>query len=157
MNKSIKTLSLLTVLLVFLASCKSQKAVVDTQLEEPEVVKEPTTTPEPEVKEEPKDIRSAPEPTLDMRLNNYFAAIAGASSIDVANRNISEALGLFSSENAPVLIIVYAANGSEDFDEPTDISKYLNYIKDTGNNVHKVKEVVRDPSGKIKELVLVKK
>lgn len=157
MNKSIKTLSLLTVLLVFLASCKSQKAVVDTQLEEPEVVEEPTPTPEPEVKEEPKDIRSAPEPTLDMRLNNYFAAIAGASSIDVANRNIREALGLFSSGNAPVLIIIYAANGSEDFDEPTDISKYLNYIKDTGNNVHKVKEVVRDPSGKIKELVLVKK
>ena len=159
MNKSIKSLALFAMLLVFLASCKSQKAVVDTQPEEPEVIEEPTPTPtpEPEVKEEPKDVRSAPEPTLDMRLNNYFAAIASASSTDVANRNIREALGLFSSGNAPVLIIIYAANGSEDFDEPTDISKYLNYIKDTGNNVHRVKEVVRDPSGKIKELVLVKK
>lgn len=159
MNKSIKSLTLFALLLVFLVSCKSQKAVVDAQPEEPEVVEEPTPTPEPEPEPElePKDVRSAPEPTLDMRLNNYFSAIANANSTDVANRNIREAMGLFSNSTAPVLIIIYAANGSEDFDEPTDITKYLNYIKDTGNNVHRVKEVVRDPNGKIKELVLVKK
>lgn len=157
MNKSVKSLALFAILVLVLASCKSQKAVVDTQ-PEPEPVEEPTPTPEPEPEpEEPKDVRSAPEPTLDSRLNNYFAAIASASSNDVANRNIREALGLFDSGNAPVLIIIYAANGTEDYDEPTDITKYLNYIKDTGNNVHKVMEVVRGPSGKIKELVLVKK
>ena len=158
MNKSIKSLALFALLVLFLASCKSQKAVVDTQ-PEPEVIEEPTPTPapKPEVKEEPKDVRSAPEPTLDSRLNNYFAAIASAGSTDVANRNIREALGLFNNGTAPVLIIIYSASGAEDYDEPTDITKYLNYIKDTGNNVHKVKEVVKDPSGKIKELVLVKK
>ncbi|WP_420387696.1 nucleoid-structuring protein H-NS [Roseivirga sp.] len=158
MNKSIKSFALFAVLVLFLASCKSQKAVVDTQ-PEPEV-EEPTPTPEPEPEpevEEPKDVRSAPEPTLDTRINNYFAAIANASSTDVANRNIREALGLFNNGNAPVLIIIYSANGTEDYDEPTDITKYLNYIKDTGNNVHRVMEVVRDPNGKIKELVLVKK
>lgn len=157
MNKSIKSLALFAILVLVLVSCKSQKAVVDTQ-PEPEPVEEPTPTPEPDpVPEEPKDVRSAPEPTLDSRLNNYFAVIASASSNDVANRNIREALGLFDSGSAPVLIIIYSANGTEDYDEPTDITKYLNYIKDTGNNVHKVLEVVKSPSGKIKELVLVKK
>lgn len=159
MNKSFKTLTLLALFLALLGSCKSQKAVIDQQPEQPEVKEEPETpaVKEEPKKEEPKDVRSAPEAALDTRLNNYFAAIANASSNDVANRNIREALGLFSNGNAPVLIVFYAANGAEDFDEPTDITKYLNYIKDTGNNVHRVKEVVRDPSGKIKELVLVKK
>lgn len=160
MNTSLKTLALFALLLVFLASCKSQKAALDTQqapdLEQPTT---PDPEPEPETKPDPvpKDERSAPEPALDTRLNNYFAAIAGANNTSIANRNIQEALGLFSAENAPVLIIIYAANGTEDYDEPTDIGKYLNYIKDTGNNVHKVKEVVKAPNGKIKELVLVKK
>jgi len=158
MNKSIKSLALFMVLVLVLASCKSKKALVDAQ-PEPEPMEEPAPTLElePEPEPEPRDVRSAPEATLDTRLNNYFAAIASASSNDVANRNIREALGLFSNGTAPVLIIIYAANGTEDYDEPTDITKYLNYIKDTGNNVHRVKEVVRDPSGKIKELVLVKK
>ena len=159
MNKTIRNLALLALLLVFVASCKSQKAVVDATPDEPEV-EQPAPKPDPKPEPEPepkKDVRSAPEPSLDTRLNNYFEAIANASSTDVANRNIREALGLFNSGNAPVLIIFYQANGAEDYDEPTDITKYLNYIKDTGNNVHKVKEVVRDPSGKIKELVLVRK
>lgn len=159
MNKSIKIFALFAVLLVFLASCKSQKAVVDTQPEAE--TEEPTPTPEPEPEPEPdpepEDVREAPEPTLDNRMNNYFEAIAEASNTDTANRNIREALGLFNTPDAPVLIIIYAADGTEDYDEPTDITKYLNYIKDTGNNVHRVKEVVRGPNGKIKELVLVKK
>ncbi len=154
MNKSIKIFALFAVTLVFLASCKSQKAVVDTQ---PEPVEEPAPTPEPEPEPEPVDVREAPAPALDARMNNYFAAIANASSTEIANRNIREALGLFSNGSAPVLIIFYSASGTEDFDEPTDITKYLNYIKDTGNNVHRVKEVVKAPNGKIKELVLVKK
>lgn len=153
----LKSAMLFSLMLIFFASCKSQKAVVDTEPEQPEVVEpEPEPQPEPEP-EEPKDVRSAPEPTLDNKLNNYFAAISGASSTSTANSNIQEALRLFDSGSAPVLIIIYAADGTEDFDEPTDITKYLNYIKDTGNNVHRVKEVVKAPNGKIKELVLVKK
>lgn len=153
----LKSALLFSLMLIFIASCKSQKAVLDTEPEQPEVVEpEPEPEPQPEP-EEPKDVRTAPEPTLDNKLNNYFAAIAGASSTSTANSNIQEALRLFDDGGAPVLIIIYAADGTEDYDEPTDITKYLNYIKDTGNNVHRVKEVVKAPNGKIKELVLVKK
>ena len=117
MNKTIRNLALLALLLVFVASCKSQKAVVDATPDEPEV-EQPAPKPDPKPEPEPepkKDVRSAPEPSLDMRLNNYFEAIANASSTDVANRNIREALGLFNSGNAPVLIIFYQANGAEDY------------------------------------------
>lgn len=159
MKSIFKVVPLVFAVLIALSSCKSQKAALDAN-QEPAVVEEetvPDPQPEPEVMPEPKDTRDAPSATLDARLSNYFGAIASATSVSAANNNIREALGLFSTGDAPVLIIFYAANGTEDYDEPTTISKYLNYLKDVKLNPHKVKEVVTDPQGKIKELVLVKK
>jgi hypothetical protein len=64
---------------------------------------------------------------------------------------------LFSSPDAPVLVIFYAASGQEEFEEPTTISKYLNYVKDVKKSPNVVSEYVTDPQGRIKELVLVRK
>lgn len=155
---SLKGLAFMGLIILMTASCKSQKAVADVTPEEPEpvVVVEPTPEPEPE----PEPVKPK-EPSAEERitgsLNSYFSGIANASSTSAANRSIQEAVGMFGSSDAPVLIIFYAANGQEDFDEPTTISKYLNYLKDQGKNPHKVKELVLDAQGKVKELVLVKK
>ncbi|MFY0591156.1 nucleoid-structuring protein H-NS [Roseivirga sp.] len=157
--KSLKGLAFIGLVMLMTASCKSKKAVADLQPEtpEPEVVDTPAPEPEPEPQPQPKVEEPSAEEVLTNRLNSYFSGIANASSISAANNNINEATRLFSNGDAPVLIIFYAANGQEDFDEPTTISKYLNYVKDQGKNPHKVKEMVLDAQGRVKELVLVKK
>ncbi len=90
------------------------------------------------------------------RLNNYFQAIANAGSGTSANRSIQEALGLFASPDTPVLIIISQEGGQKDYDEPTTINKYLNYLKDTGNNANRIQEIEYDSAGKITVLELVK-
>ncbi len=153
-----KGLAFTGLIILMTASCKSQKAVADLEpnVPEPEVVDEPT--PEPPPKPEPvKPKEPSAKEKLTGSLNSYFSSIANASSTTAANRNIQEALKLFGSSDAPVLIIFYSANGQEDFDEPTTVTKYLNYLKDQGKNPHKVKELVLDSLGRVKELVLIKK
>ena len=158
MKSIFKLVPVFCLLLFVMSSCKSQKAVVDANQEPEEVIEETTPEPTPPVKkEEPKEDPEAANRALDARLSNYFGQIANASSINAANNNIREAVGMFSNGEAPVLIIFYAANGTEDFDEPTTITKYLNYLKDLKKAPHKVKEMVMDSQGRIKELVLVKK
>ena len=70
--------------------------------------------------------------------------------------SIEEALSMFSSPDAPLLIVFYEANGKASYDQPTTIEKYLNYLKDTGNASAQVEEIVKDSNGKIKEIVLKK-
>ncbi len=91
------------------------------------------------------------------KLKNYFSQISNASSTGIANHQIKEALGLFSSKETPVLIIIGEFNGQKDYDQPTTISKYLNYLKDQKKNPNKIENIVFDESGKIKELELRKK
>ncbi|MGW8122973.1 nucleoid-structuring protein H-NS [Roseivirga echinicomitans] len=155
MKSIFKLVPVFCVLLFVLSSCKSQKAVVDAN-QEPEEVVEVTPAPAP-VKEEPKVDPEAVNRALDARLSNYFGQIANATSVAQANNNIREAVGMFSNGEAPVLIVFYEANGAEDYDEPTTIYKYLSYLKDLKVAPHKVKQMVMDSQGKIKELVLEKK
>ena len=159
MKRMIRLAPVFCALLLFLISCKAKKAALDatSPTDDTEVLPPPQPVTVPVEKEAPTKKPEKPAPTLDDRLTGYFGEIANASSVTMANNNIREALGLFSTADAPVLIIFYTANGQEDFDEPTTISKYLNYLKDQGKNPHKVKEMVTDNQGRIKELVLVKK
>ena len=90
------------------------------------------------------------------RLNNFFNGIATASSADAANSQIQQALGLFSSPSAPVLIIIAKSGGMTDYDEPTTINKYLNYLKDQKKKADTIENIVFDDAGKIKELELTK-
>lgn len=89
-------------------------------------------------------------------LTNYFSSIAKATSVPQANMQIAEALKMFASPDVPVLIVISKENGIVDYDKPTTIKDYLNYLKDTKNNINKVDKITFDPSGKIKELELLK-
>jgi hypothetical protein len=93
-----------------------------------------------------------PEATLA----GYFANIANASSVSQANMQIVEALKMFNSPEAPVLIIIAKSGSQVDYDRPTTIKNYLNYLKDTKNNINKVEKISYDSNGKIKELELIK-
>lgn len=91
-----------------------------------------------------------------VRLSDYFASVARSSSVSEANLFINEALQLFSSPDAPVLIIISQEGTITDYDRPTTIKNYLNYLKDTGNNNNSIHNIEYDANGKIKELELKK-
>jgi adenylate kinase family enzyme len=90
------------------------------------------------------------------RLTNYFAAIATSSSVTSANNTITEALSMFASPDTPVLIVISEENGQKDYDRPTTIRDYLNYLKDQKKNINSISAIKVDGSGKITELELLK-
>jgi hypothetical protein len=90
------------------------------------------------------------------RLNEYFNAISSSSNAASANSSINEALGMFSSPDVPVLIVISESGGQKDYDRPTTISKYLNYLKDQKKNINAISDFKVDGSGKITELELRK-
>jgi hypothetical protein len=93
----------------------------------------------------------------NLRLEENFRAIASASSNEQANYIIAETMDLFETPNAPVLIIISQAGGFNDYDRPTTIEKYLNYLKDQKVSRNQVSNVRYGTSGKITELELIKK
>jgi len=90
-------------------------------------------------------------------LEKNFASIANAGSIAQANRLINETLQLFSSNDVPVLIIISQAGGFNDYDRPTTIENYLNYLKDQKVNRNNVHELKFNDNGKITEVELIKR
>ncbi len=90
-------------------------------------------------------------------LAEYFDLIAKTTDLTTSNKYISEALGLFANENVPVLIIIAKSGDVVDYDRPTTIKKYLEYIKDQKISRNSIENVVYDASGKITELELIKK
>ena len=93
----------------------------------------------------------------DAVLGRNFNSIANAGSVSQANRVINETLGMFESPNVPVLIIIKQNAGFNDYDRPTTIEKYLNYVKDQKKAAEKVFDIKYDANGKINELELIKK
>ena len=93
----------------------------------------------------------------DAMLGRNFTSIANASSTSQANRLINETLGMFESPNVPVLIIIKQNAGFNDYDRPTTIKKYLNYVKDQKKATEKVHSIKYNSNGKINELELIKK
>lgn len=91
------------------------------------------------------------------RVSNLFQEVAQSGSNDAANAKIREALSLFSSSETPVLIIISQSGGQNDYDEPTTIQKYLNYLKDTRSRPAEIHNLAYDANGKIKEVELIKK
>jgi hypothetical protein len=131
--------------LLAMGACKSKKKVAEAA-PEPAPVEEPAPAPAP----------AAPsaEEVAASKLENYFSSIANSSNVQSANSSIQEALALFSNQQTPVLIVVYEENGMKDYDEPTTIQKYLNYLKDTKNNINFISDVRVDGNGKVTELEL---
>ena len=75
----------------------------------------------------------------------------------MANTRINETLKFFTSPDVPVLIIIYQEADIKDYDKPTTIKKYLEYLKDQQKNPNKVNDVKYNDNGKITELELLKK
>lgn len=90
-------------------------------------------------------------------LSEYFELIANAPSTEKANQHIREALKLCASDKADVLIIIYRDGTDVDYDEPTTIGKYLNYLKDVKKNPNKIENLKFDANKKIVEVELIKK
>jgi hypothetical protein len=113
---------------------------------------------EQRAREEAEAARAAEAARLPKNvLERNFASICSASSVTQANRIINETLNLFESNNAPVLIIISQAGGFNDYDRPTTIENYLNYIKDQKVNRNKVYNLKTNDNGKITEVELIKK
>ena len=93
----------------------------------------------------------------DVVLGRNFNSIANAGSVSQANRVINEPLGLFESPNVPVLIIIKQNAGFNDYDRPTTIENYLNYLKDQKKATEKINDIKYNSNGKINELELIKK
>lgn len=89
-------------------------------------------------------------------IQEYFRDIVGSGNTTAANNRIQDALKMFVSPEAPVLIIIGTFNGEKDYDRPTTISKYLNYLKDQKKAPHKIVNVKRNAAGKIEEMELEK-
>jgi len=94
--------------------------------------------------------------TPAVKLEQYFSSIASSSNTTSANTSINEALTLFASPNAPVLIVISESGGIKDYDRPTTIRDYLNYLKDQKKNINAVSNLKTDSQGKITELELRK-
>jgi hypothetical protein len=143
--------SLLVVLIAMLAmgACKSKKKVVETP--EPAVVETPVT-----VVEKPTPVTSVEEVAAE-KLENYFNRVAAAGNVSMANQSIQEVLGMFSNQETPVLVVIHEENGIKDYDEPTTIKKYLDYLKDTKKNLNFISDIRMDSNGKVSELELRRK
>jgi hypothetical protein len=145
-----KTLLLAVVAMLAVGACKSKKKVAA-----------PTPPPAPveEVVKEtppPAPTRSAEEIAAE-KLENSFNSVANASNVNAANQTIQEVLGMFSNQETPVLIVIHEENGVKDYDEPTTIRKYLEYLKDTKKNLNFISDIRLDGSGKVSELELRRK
>jgi hypothetical protein len=106
--------------------------------------------------QKPAETAVKPDVAATTALNSYFTSIANATSVSQANMQIAEALKMFSNPEVPVLVIISKENNTVDYDRPTTIKAYLNYLKDTKNNINKVDKITFDDYGKIKELELLK-
>jgi hypothetical protein len=97
------------------------------------------------------------EMEMQGRLSNYFNQIAQASNASAANQLIDQAMSMFASPDVPVLIIINKSGSIVDYDKPTDIRKYLNYLKDQDKNINDIENLVFNDNGKITEVELIRK
>ncbi len=113
-------------------------------------------------KAEEERLKKAEEERLKSKANKYSSienillSIAAAPDVATANMKINQALQLFATPDAPVLIIISQAGGFNDYDRPTTIKRYLEYLKDHKIYNNSIEQVKYDASGKITELELIK-
>lgn len=150
------------------SSCKSKKKAMEAEAAEKARIEQEAALRKQQEEEAQRRQREADEKakaeaeaaakssTPYTKLAQYFDSISKSSSITSANSSISEALTLFASPDTPVLIVISEQNGQKDYDRPTTIIDYLNYLKDQKKNMNKVEKLQFDNSGKITEVELRK-
>ena len=97
--------------------------------------------------------KPSPPVVSSSQLDMEFGNIASASTED-ANQKINQVLQWFSSDDTPVLVVINQTGTMKDYDKPTTIKKYLNYLKDTQKTMDLVSNIAYDGNGKISELEL---
>lgn len=159
------------IVMVLASGCKSKKKALEASraaAERARIEQEATTRKQQEEDQRKKEAdekakRDAEAKDLaakanapKARLGQYFDAISNADNVSSANSSINEALAMFASPDTPVLIVISDSNGQKDYDRPTTIREYLNYLKDQKKNANKISDVKVDGSGKITEVELRK-
>ncbi len=135
--------------LLAMGACKSKKkAVAAPPAPAPVERVEPAKPAEP--------VATAEEVAVG-KLENYFNSVANANNLQSANSTIQETLSMFSNQETPVLIVIHEESGIKDYDEPTTISKYLEYLKDTKQNLNFISDIRLDGNGRVSELELRRK
>jgi len=97
---------------------------------------------------------------LKNQIENAFQGIADASKAGNAsqvNSLTQKTLQLFSSDDATVLIIISREGSIVDYDKPTTIKRYLEFVRDQKASRNAVDNYRLDSAGKIKDLDLIKK
>lgn len=105
-------------------------------------------------------MKSSANVPLKNQLENAFQSIADAGRSGNASQAASVSksiLNLFSSDDAPVLIIISREGSMVDYDKPTTIKRYLDFVRDQKASRNAVDSYQLDSNGKIKELDLIKK
>lgn len=157
-------LALVAAMIIGGAGCKSKKKagdVSDAEAEKAKMEQEARLRAEEEERKRAEEERLAKEKARAeaeapaKKLETYFEAIANSGSTTSANQTIDEALTLFASPQTPVLIVISEEGGQKDYDRPTTIKEYLNYLKDQKKNINRISDLKFDSSGKINELELV--
>jgi len=144
-----RSLMIALVAMLAMGACKSKKKAAQPAPPAPvEQVQQPAPPPAP--------VSSAEEVAAE-KLENYFNGVAAAGNASIANQTIQEALAMFSNQETPVLIVIHEENGIKDYDEPTTIKKYLEYLKDTKKNLNYISDIRMDANGKVSELELRRK
>jgi hypothetical protein len=112
------------------------------------------------VEEKIAGMRNKKDVPLKTKLENSFQGVADASKAGNSSQVMSltkSTLQLFSSEDAPVLIIISREGSIVDYDKPTNIKRYLEFLRDQKVNRNAVDAFELDGSGKVKSLDLIKK
>lgn len=91
-------------------------------------------------------------------INGHFISVVKAANTTEANLRIQQTLSYYASSDVPVLLIIgiYGDN-QKDYDKPTTINNYLNYLKDVKTYDRKIESVKFDENHKIIEIELIKK
>lgn len=140
-------------------ACKSTKKAAQAKAEQEARLAKEREEKERKEREETERLKKAEEAKKAPynKLENVFNQIVSAGNVEAANKSIQDALTMFSSPEAPLLIIISKSGDNKDYDKPTTIKKYLEYLKDQKKNLNGIENLVFDESGKIKEVELRKK
>ena len=171
LSRRLIIMPLILLLLVAGAGCKSKKKAMEAaaaekaRMEQEAALKQKQEADERRRQEEAaeadrlrkeREERESRSSAPAVRLEEYFTQIANSPSSASANGSIQEALALFASEDTPVLIVISEEGGVKDYDRPTTIRSYLNYLKDVKKNTNRISKLHFDGSNKIVEVELIK-
>lgn len=94
--------------------------------------------------------------TIRRNIRDGFYSVANAKTFAEANMHINRILQQFASDDVPILIIISQENGIKDYDRPTTIKKFLEYLKDVRKFDKNIESFKLGENEKIIEIELIK-